>query len=59
MRTEEAEILPLAAKLLQDPDWSEIDGGVTHIEDPLFGSRTEARYAALRRHIVQQARASD
>jgi len=56
MRMEETEILPLAAKLLQDKDWSEIDGAIRHIEDPLFGSSAEARYAALREQIARQAR---
>src|SRR5437762_1608989 len=56
MRREETEILPLAAKLLQDKDWSEIDGAIRHSEDPLFGSSAEARYAALREQIARQAR---
>ena len=59
MRTEETEILPLAGKLLQDEDWSEIDGAIGHIEDPLFGPSTEARYAALRDQIARQARTSE
>jgi len=56
MRIEETDILPLAPKLLQDQDWSEIDNAISHIEDPLFGSSAEARYAALRHHIARQAR---
>jgi hemerythrin-like domain-containing protein len=51
MRIEEEEILPRAAKLLQRKDWSEIDAEIRHFEDPLFGERTEERYAALVRQI--------
>jgi hemerythrin-like domain-containing protein len=51
MRVEEDQILPLASKLLQRQDWSEIDAAIRHFEDPLFGSRTEERYAALARQI--------
>jgi hemerythrin-like domain-containing protein len=57
MRVEETDILPWAAKLLHAADWSEIDGTISHIEDPLFGSTAEARYAALRDHIAKEARA--
>jgi hemerythrin-like domain-containing protein len=56
MRTEETEILPLAARLLQAKDWAAIDAAIGHVEDPLFGSGAEARYAALRQQIVRQAR---
>jgi hemerythrin-like domain-containing protein len=56
MRAEETDILPLAARLLRDEDWSKIDDAVKHIEDPLFGSSAEARYAALREQIARQAR---
>jgi len=51
MRIEEARILPLAARLLKQQDWAAIDSAISHFEDPLFGSRTEARYAALAQHI--------
>lgn len=54
MRIEEDEMLPLAAKLLQRKDWLEIDAAIRHFEDPLFGSRTEQRYAALARQIKRQ-----
>jgi branched-chain amino acid transport system ATP-binding protein len=51
MRIEEAEILPLAARLLLPSDWSAIETAIRQFEDPLFGLRTQERYAALARHI--------
>jgi hemerythrin-like domain-containing protein len=56
MRTEERDILPLAAKLLGQDDWSAIDAAVAQIADPLFGSSAEQRYAALREQIAREAR---
>lgn len=56
MQAEEAEILPLAARVLNAADWRTIDAATAHIEDPLFGSRTELRYAALREQIGREAR---
>jgi hemerythrin-like domain-containing protein len=58
MRKEETAILPLAAKLLHDLDWAAIDAAILHIDDPLFGKNGEERYAALRRQIAREARAS-
>ena len=55
MRTEEQDVLPLAARLLHDRDWAAIGAAVRHIEDPLFGSSAEQRYAALSRQIARQA----
>ena len=57
MRKEEAEILPLAAQLLDAKDWSDISAKIRHIEDPLFGTSAEERYSALRRQIAREARA--
>lgn len=56
MRVEETQILPLVAKLLGDRDWADVDAAIRHIEDPLFGARTEERYAALQREIAMEAR---
>ena len=56
MRVEETQILPLAAKLLGDRDWADVDAAIRHIEDPLFGARTAERYAALQREIAAEAR---
>ena len=53
MLIEEAEILPLASRLLEARDWSQIDAAIRHFEDPLFGARTEHRYAALASQIAR------
>ena len=52
MIIEETAILPVAAKLLSDDDWAEINAAIQHIDDPLFGKKAEERYAALRRKIA-------
>ena len=59
MRTEEKEILPMAAELLQDNDWSEIKAAIQHIDDPLFGKAAEKRYAAILQQIARQAQAAN
>jgi len=51
MRVEESEILPLAARMLRPVDWAAIEAAIRQFQDPLFGPRTEQRYAALARHI--------
>jgi hemerythrin-like domain-containing protein len=56
--SEEAEILPLAAKLLGREDWAVIDAAILQIDDPVFGETLDQRYAALRRQIAREARAS-
>jgi hemerythrin-like domain-containing protein len=58
MQREEATLLPLVAKLLHARDWSAIDAAVRHLEDPLFGSDGEQRYAALREQIAREAHGS-
>jgi hemerythrin-like domain-containing protein len=58
MQREEAVVLPLAAKLLRDKDWAAIEDAIRHIDDPLFDKNGEERYAALRRQIAREARAS-
>ena len=55
MRMEETEMLPLAARLLNERDWSGVDEAVRHMEDPLFGPNTEARFVALRDEIRREA----
>jgi hemerythrin-like domain-containing protein len=57
MWTEEKEILPMAATLLRDKDWSAINAAVQHIDDPLFGRAAEKRYAAIHEQIARQAQA--
>lgn len=58
MQIEEAEILPLAARVLGHGDWAAIDAEIRHIEDPLFGAKTDARYAALAQQIARQSKGS-
>jgi hemerythrin-like domain-containing protein len=58
MSCEEATILPLAARLLRDSDWAEIDAAILRIDDPLFGKDQEGRYESLRRQIAREARTS-
>ena len=52
MILEETSILPLAAKLLNDDDWAEINAAIRHVDDPLVGENAEERFAALRRQIA-------
>lgn len=59
MRREDSTVLPRVASLLRPRDWSAIDAEVHHVEDPLFGSSGEQRYAALREQISREARISD
>ena len=56
MDREEAEILPLAAKLLDREDWAAIDAAILLLDDPVFGKTRDQRYAALRRQIAREAR---
>ena len=58
MRTEESEILPRAARLLSETDWTEIDAAIANFDDPLFGSQAQDRYAGLREQINRQAQTS-
>jgi hemerythrin-like domain-containing protein len=58
MNVEEAEILPAAQLVLRNDDWDAVDTQIRHVEDPLFGSGVEARYAALREQIARDARMS-
>jgi len=53
---EEKEVLPRAAKLLTAKDWQAVAAAVPAGLDPLFGSKSEAGYRELRRHIALEAR---
>ena len=57
MATEDAEILPMAAKLLQREDWASDRSGDTTARRPRLRQDRDERYAALRRHIARGARA--
>jgi hemerythrin-like domain-containing protein len=54
MRTEESEILPRAARLVSESDWTEIDAAIANFDDPVFGSQVHERYARLREQINRQ-----
>ncbi len=55
MKKEESEIFPLAAKLLSDQDWRDVDAAIPPPIDPLFGQTVNERYLALHRQIVDEA----
>lgn len=55
MNKEEAEIFPLALKLLSDQDWSAIDAAEPSPVDPLFGESVQERYLTLHQHIAREA----
>jgi hemerythrin-like domain-containing protein len=58
MTLEEAEILPIAARVLNRSDWAAIESAILQLEDPVFGKARDERYAALRRHIAREMRGS-
>lgn len=56
LATEERDIMPRAAELLDGEDWAAVAAAVPAGPDPLFGDAAEARYAALRRLIDLEAK---
>lgn len=52
MTMEEAEILPLAQRVLTAEDWSDLDEAFAANRDPLTGHEPEAQYRALFTRIV-------
>jgi len=56
MNVEEVEILPAAQRLLTNDDWPAVDARFGEVQDPLFASGADLRYAALREHIAREAR---
>jgi hemerythrin-like domain-containing protein len=53
MRTEEEQVLPLAARVLTAQDWAGIDAAFAANRDPLTGHPPEQEFAALFRRIVE------
>jgi hemerythrin-like domain-containing protein len=51
LATEEGEILPRAARLLEPADWRDVARAVARPADPLFGNPPEERFADLRARI--------
>ena len=58
MGVEESTLLPAAARLLRDDDWTAVEAAIAQVDDPLFGSGAQARYASLRREIARHAAAT-
>ena len=52
MRIEETEILPLAARVLNDEDWHELDAAFLQNRDPLAGHEPDEEFRALFRKIL-------
>ncbi len=52
MKAEEQDFLPVAAKVLEDKDWKEIDRIVAKFNDPLLNPVTNDRFALLREHVT-------
>ena len=57
LATEEREILPRAAQLLQQEDWAAVAAAVASVPDPLFGDEVGEIYRALRKRITANAHA--
>jgi hemerythrin-like domain-containing protein len=55
---EEAEVLPRAAQVLTQHDWTAVAAAVPAGPDPLFGDDVGARYRELRKQIMLEARAA-
>ena len=55
MRTEEAQVLPVAEKLLGDADWAELDAAFTRDRDPLAGGVRDPCFERLFTRIVRTA----
>jgi hemerythrin-like domain-containing protein len=52
MSVEEKQVLPLAEKLLTEPDWAKLNAAFDANRDPLTGHRPEQEYEALFSRIV-------
>lgn len=55
--SEEAEILPRAARTLKPDDWAAVAAAVPAVPDPLFGDDVAERYRELRRRLKSSAAA--
>jgi hemerythrin-like domain-containing protein len=53
LATEEAAVLPRAAKLLTPDDWAEVAASIPDGPDPLFGDDINARYRDLHMQIAR------
>jgi hemerythrin-like domain-containing protein len=57
LATEEAEVLPRAARLLKPEDWAAVAAAVPAAPDPLFGDDVGERYRELRKRLKPAASA--
>ncbi len=55
IKREEAELFPLARKVLSDVDWDEIDTAFADGHDPQFGDESRAEFRNLLSRIVNEA----
>jgi hemerythrin-like domain-containing protein len=55
MALEEEQVLPLAAEVLDDADWQQLDSAFAANRDPLLGHAPDNEYERLFHHIVQIA----
>jgi hemerythrin-like domain-containing protein len=56
--SEEEDVMPRARQLISPQDWRAIESVGPVGQDPLFGSKGEAGYRELRRHIAREAQSS-
>lgn len=59
MRMEDRDFFPLAVKLLEPQDWTEIASAATSQNDPLFSDVAEERFDTLRAHILRLEQEAD
>lgn len=59
MKAEEAEVLPAAARLLDNDDWAAVATAIPPGADPLFGSDVAATYRNLRAQIINEMAVSN
>lgn len=51
LATEEAEVLPRAARILKPDDWAAVAAAIPAVPDPLFGDDVAERYRELRKRL--------
>jgi hemerythrin-like domain-containing protein len=52
LETEERDVLPRAARLLEPADWQQVADALPAGPDPLFDAQIKARYRALQAHLL-------
>jgi len=55
LNLEEEKLFPLINEFMKDSDWAEVETQIKEKDDPLFGSRVDARYAELNRTIDEES----